>query len=61
MAALRLLSADSSSGHADLTQLFKIAYHEAKKSRAQNRILRVVSDAWLHFYLYLFTHQSLVL
>ena len=42
MAALRLLSADSSSGHVDLTQLFKIAYHEAKKSRAQNRILRVV-------------------
>ncbi|THG21638.1 uncharacterized protein LOC114257875 [Camellia sinensis] len=42
MAAFRGLSVDSSSGHADLTQLFRIAAHEAKKSRAQNRILRVI-------------------
>ncbi|KAI8530984.1 hypothetical protein RHMOL_Rhmol11G0102500 [Rhododendron molle] len=42
MAAFRGLSVDSSSGHADLTQLFRIATHEAKKSRVQNRILRVI-------------------
>lgn len=50
-AALRILSAIPSSGNADLTGLFRIASHEAKKSRAQNRILRVVSSASLHFYL----------
>ncbi|XAR70811.1 hypothetical protein NMG60_11027815 [Bertholletia excelsa] len=42
VAALRGLSVDSTSGYADLTQLFRIAAHEAKKSRAQNRILRVI-------------------
>jgi hypothetical protein len=42
IAALRGLSATSSNGQADLTQLFRIAAHEAKKSRAQNRILRVI-------------------
>ncbi|CDP08236.1 unnamed protein product [Coffea canephora] len=43
LSAFRGLSADSSSsGQADLTQLFRIAAHEAKKSRAQNRILRVI-------------------
>uniref|UniRef100_A0A2P2QLP3 BRISC and BRCA1-A complex member 1 n=1 Tax=Rhizophora mucronata TaxID=61149 RepID=A0A2P2QLP3_RHIMU len=41
-AALRGLSATSSSGQADLTTLFRLAAHEAKKSRAQNRILRVI-------------------
>lgn len=43
IAAVRALSADSSYGHADLTQLFRVAAHEAKKSRAQSRIFRVVS------------------
>ncbi|XP_058068333.1 uncharacterized protein LOC131217425 [Magnolia sinica] len=42
MAAVRAISADSSYGHADLTQLFRLAAHEAKKSRAQSRIFRVV-------------------
>ncbi|KAJ4708161.1 BRISC and BRCA1-A complex member 1 [Melia azedarach] len=42
VAALRGLSATSSCGQADLTHLFKLAAHEAKKSRAQNRILRVI-------------------
>ncbi|OVA08487.1 hypothetical protein BVC80_209g224 [Macleaya cordata] len=42
IAALRGLVAHSSHGHADLTQLFRIAAHEAKKSRSQNRILRVI-------------------
>ncbi|KAL1532565.1 hypothetical protein AAHA92_32555 [Salvia divinorum] len=42
LSALRGLSVDSSSSHADLTQLFKVATHEAKKSRAQNRIFRVI-------------------
>ncbi|KAK6912791.1 hypothetical protein RJ641_022392 [Dillenia turbinata] len=42
MAALRGLSADTSYGQADLTHLFRIAAHEAKKSHAQNRILRVI-------------------
>ncbi|XP_010526066.1 PREDICTED: uncharacterized protein LOC104803734 [Tarenaya hassleriana] len=42
VAALRGLSATSSCGRADLTFLFRAAAHEAKKSRAQNRILRVV-------------------
>ncbi|KAL8130462.1 hypothetical protein V2J09_019617 [Rumex salicifolius] len=41
-AALQSITGDSSSGHADLTQLFRIAAHEAKKSRALNRILRVI-------------------
>ncbi|XP_050215135.1 uncharacterized protein LOC126666182 [Mercurialis annua] len=42
-AALRGLSAgSSSSGQADLTHLFRLAAHEAKKSHAQNRILRVI-------------------
>lgn len=49
MAALRGLLVDSFSGQADLTQLFRIAAHEAKKSRAQNRILRVVSVAYTLF------------
>ncbi|XXG57170.1 hypothetical protein AAC387_Pa03g4395 [Persea americana] len=42
IAAVRALSADSSYGHADLTQLFRVAAHEAKKSRAQSRIFRVI-------------------
>ncbi|CAH9064465.1 unnamed protein product [Cuscuta epithymum] len=43
ISTFRAISVDSSSyGHADLTQLFRIASHEAKKSRAQNRILRVI-------------------
>ena len=44
IAAVRALSATAASaGQADLTNLFRLAAHEAKKSRAQNRILRVVS------------------
>ncbi|XP_021907811.1 uncharacterized protein LOC110822110 [Carica papaya] len=42
VSALRGLSATSSCGQADLTNLFNLAAHEAKKSRAQNRILRVI-------------------
>lgn len=42
IAALRGLAATSSCGPADLTSLFRVAAHEAKKSRAQNRIFRVV-------------------
>ncbi|XP_060173616.1 uncharacterized protein LOC132604222 [Lycium barbarum] len=43
ISACRGISAvDAPSGHADLTQLFRVAAHEAKKSRAQNRILRVI-------------------
>ncbi|KAF8388860.1 hypothetical protein HHK36_025541 [Tetracentron sinense] len=42
VSALRMLLADSSYGHADLTHLFRVAAHEAKKSRAQNRIFRVI-------------------
>ncbi|RAL37879.1 hypothetical protein DM860_000573 [Cuscuta australis] len=42
ISAFRAISIDTSSGHADLTQLFRVAAHEAKKSRAQNRILRVI-------------------
>ncbi|KAK6140886.1 hypothetical protein DH2020_025380 [Rehmannia glutinosa] len=42
IAALRGISVDSSSNHADLTQLFRVATHEAKKSRGQNRIFRVI-------------------
>nr|XP_016506723.1 PREDICTED: uncharacterized protein LOC107824468 isoform X1 [Nicotiana tabacum] len=37
-----ITAVDSPCGHADLTQLFRVAAHEAKKSRAQNRILRVI-------------------
>lgn len=52
-AALRGLSATaSSSGHADLTALFRVANHEAKKSRAQNRIFRVVTKNCLEFYIF---------
>ena len=44
---MRVLSASSSSsttaGQPDLTHLFRLAAHEAKKSRLQGRILRVVS------------------
>ncbi|KAJ8773612.1 hypothetical protein K2173_005858 [Erythroxylum novogranatense] len=40
--ALRGLSASSSCGQADLTHLFRMAAHVAKKSHAQNRILRVI-------------------
>ncbi|KAF6164304.1 hypothetical protein GIB67_010274 [Kingdonia uniflora] len=39
---LGAISATTSYGQADLTQLFRIAAHEAKKSRAQNRIYRVI-------------------
>ncbi|XP_075655222.1 uncharacterized protein LOC142625452 [Castanea sativa] len=42
VAAVMGLSATSSCGPADLTSLFQIASHEAKKSRAQNRIFRVI-------------------
>lgn len=43
ISACRGISAvDSPCGHADLTQLFRVAAHEAKKSRSQNRTLRVV-------------------
>ncbi|KAK9079834.1 hypothetical protein SSX86_001507 [Deinandra increscens subsp. villosa] len=42
LAAFRGIKVDSSAGHADLTHLFRVANHEAKKSRAQNRILRVI-------------------
>ncbi|OMP06357.1 hypothetical protein CCACVL1_01616 [Corchorus capsularis] len=43
IAAVRALSATTvSSGQADLTNLFRMAAHEAKKSLAQNRILRVI-------------------
>ncbi|KAL6276686.1 hypothetical protein ACE6H2_020287 [Prunus campanulata] len=41
-AAFRVLSANSSSSNVDLTSLFRVAAHEAKKSRAQNRLLRVI-------------------
>ncbi|KAI3992519.1 hypothetical protein MKX01_022610 [Papaver californicum] len=42
IAALRgLVYSHSLQGNADLTQLLRIAAHEAKKSRAQNRLLRV--------------------
>ncbi|XP_009780269.1 uncharacterized protein LOC107779842 isoform X2 [Nicotiana tabacum] len=43
ISACRGISAvDSPCGHADLTQLFRVAAHEAKKSRSQNRTLRVI-------------------
>lgn len=41
-AAIRALGVTASSSHADLTSLFRLAAHEARKSTAQNRILRVV-------------------
>lgn len=47
VASLRGLSATKSSGRADLTLLFRAAAQEAKISRAQNRILRVVSLLFL--------------
>ncbi|TXG61936.1 hypothetical protein EZV62_013299 [Acer yangbiense] len=42
IAAVKDLSATVPCGQADLTHLFKLAAHEARKSRAQNRILRVI-------------------
>lgn len=54
IAALRGLSVDGSCGNADLTQLFRVAAHEAKKSRAQNRIFRVVSKASIHSVTFIF-------
>ncbi|GLT25542.1 hypothetical protein SLA2020_006640 [Shorea laevis] len=43
ISAIRVLVAtSSSSGQADLTNLFRLAAHEAKKSHAQDRILRVI-------------------
>lgn len=59
MTALRGLPTTSSCGHADLTSLFRVASHEAKKSRAQNRILRVVSNK-PHFY-YTFSSVAKIL
>lgn len=49
-----LTAADSPYGIADLTQLFRIAAHEGKKSRAQGRHLRVVSQLLLWCYLSIF-------
>lgn len=44
LSAVRAITAaDSSYGLADITQLFRIAAHEAKKSRAQGRLFRVVN------------------
>ncbi|URE46777.1 interconversion of serine and glycine (By similarity) [Musa troglodytarum] len=43
LSAVRAITAaDSSYGLADITQLFRIAAHEAKKSRAQGRLFRVI-------------------
>ncbi|KAL5558755.1 hypothetical protein UlMin_034966 [Ulmus minor] len=42
MEALHVISTTAASGQADLTNLFRAAAHEAKKSRAQNRIFRVI-------------------
>ncbi|XP_027356029.1 uncharacterized protein LOC113865567 [Abrus precatorius] len=42
IAAMRGLSASSSTVQPDLTNLFRIAAHEAKKSRLHGRILRVI-------------------
>ncbi|TKY74919.1 BRISC and BRCA1-A complex member 1 [Spatholobus suberectus] len=42
IAAMRGLSASSSTGQPDLTNLFRLAAHEAKKSRLHDRILRVI-------------------
>lgn len=44
LASFRKITPHSSSDQADLTQLFRAAAHEAKRSRAQNRILRLVSS-----------------
>ncbi|XP_038897935.1 BRISC and BRCA1-A complex member 1 [Benincasa hispida] len=41
-AAVRGLGATTPCSHADLTSLFRVAAHEARKSTAQNRILRVI-------------------
>lgn len=48
-----LTAADTSYGLADITQLFRIASHEAKKSRAQSRVFRVVNviPQWSHLYI----------
>jgi len=51
-ASLREMSATRSSGPADLTFLFQEAAQEAKTSRAQNRILRVVSFVLCKYYLF---------
>lgn len=40
---LRSLTAEASYDRADLTPLFRLATQQAKKSRSQSRILRVVS------------------
>lgn len=45
---MRGLSATTSSGQPDLTNLFRLAAHEAKKSHMQGRILRVVSGGCLN-------------
>ncbi|KAL5062869.1 hypothetical protein RYX36_024606 [Vicia faba] len=42
IAAMRELSATTSSSQPDLTTLFQLAAHEAKKSSTQGRILRVI-------------------
>ncbi|KAI4337119.1 hypothetical protein L6164_015571 [Bauhinia variegata] len=42
IAAVQGLSVTPSSGQVDLTALFRAAAHEAKRSRMQNRILRVI-------------------
>uniref|UniRef100_A0A7N0RHL2 BRISC and BRCA1-A complex member 1 n=1 Tax=Kalanchoe fedtschenkoi TaxID=63787 RepID=A0A7N0RHL2_KALFE len=42
LSALRSISVNPTGGLADLTHLFRVAAHEAKKSRAQNRLFRVV-------------------
>ncbi|XP_054798834.1 uncharacterized protein LOC129303500 [Prosopis cineraria] len=42
IAAMRGLLATSSSSQPDLTNLFRVAAHEAKKSHVQNRIFRVI-------------------
>ncbi|BAT77967.1 hypothetical protein LR48_Vigan04g237300 [Vigna angularis] len=42
IAAMRGISASSSAGPPDLTVLFGLAAHEAKKSRVQGRIFRVI-------------------
>lgn len=44
ISSFRKITEPSSSDHADLTQLFREATDEAKKSRGQNRILRMVSS-----------------
>ncbi|KAK8627628.1 hypothetical protein V6N13_135235 [Hibiscus sabdariffa] len=57
IAVVRALSATTiSSSQLDLTNLFRLAAHEAKKSHSQNRILRVVNA---HFFP--FSHQFLSL